>query len=325
MVRVAVSASIEADVRSMIEDAPAAEATPDTARIELLAVDEEGGGADLRGADAAIRWDLTEQGFQRLLAEAAGLRWLHSPGAGVESWPLDELRRRGIVLTNAAGIYAIPIAEWVISAMLSVVKGTHEFRAAQREHRWATDVAMDELYGKTLVLLGTGGIAEQTALRAAAFGMRIWAANRSGRAVEWAERTVSADAWKELLPEADFVVSTVPATRDTIKMISADELKRFKPGAWLLNVGRGSTIDEAALVPALQNRVLGGAALDVWATEPLPADHPAWDLPNVIVSPHSSGNSAAGRDRSLRLFVDNLVRFAAGRPLDNVVDLSAGY
>jgi phosphoglycerate dehydrogenase-like enzyme len=127
------------------------------------------------------------------------------------------------------------------------------------------------------------------------------------------------------LPDADFVVSTLPLTRETERMIGAEELKSFKPGAWLLNVGRGATIDEDALLDALRNGELGGAALDAWTTEPLPAEHPAWSTPNLVVSPHMSGSSAAGRTRGLNLFVENLRRFVAGQPLTNVVDLSAGY
>ncbi len=323
MVTAVVHESILDDVRALLDDAgDDGRHRPD---VELIEVDDKASGADLASADAAIRWDLDDEGFQRLLDSATGLRWLHSPAAGVERWPLDELVRRNITLTNGAGVFAIPIAEWVLTTMLTAVKGTYAVRQAQQEHRWAPDIPADELYGKSLLVLGSGGIGREVINRAAAFGMRIWAANRNGSPVHNAEQTVRGEAWRNLLPEADFIVSTLPLTAETERMIGAAELQRCKPGAWVVNVGRGATIDEDALVHQLHEGTLGGAALDAWTTEPLPADHPAWALPNMIVSPHMSGNSPAGRDRGLRLFVDNLQRFATDRPMTNVVDLSVGY
>jgi phosphoglycerate dehydrogenase-like enzyme len=325
MVKVVVSQSIVDDIRSLLDEVPDSRTRPGSADVELLAVDSKAAGADLTAADAAIRWDLDDDGFQTLLEQATELRWLHSPGAGIERWPLAELAERKIILTNAAGVFAIPIAEWVLTTMLTAVKQTHLVREAQQGRRWADDIPADELYGKTLLVLGTGGIGQEIINRAAAFGMRIWGSNRKGRPVDNTERVVQGDAWRDLLPEADFVVSTLPLTAETTKMISTAELDSFKPGAWLLNVGRGATIDEDALVHALREQTLGGAALDAWTTEPLPSDHPAWALPTMVVSPHMSGSSPAGRDRGLRLFADNIRRFAADEPMTNVVDLAVGY
>ncbi|GAA2092724.1 D-2-hydroxyacid dehydrogenase [Microlunatus panaciterrae] len=325
MIKVVVSRSIVDDVRALLEESGDHAPSVDTAAIELVAVDESAAGAELGDAEAAVRWDLDDDGFQRLLNEAPRLRWLHSPGAGVERWPLQELDARGITLTNGAGVFAIPIAEWVLSTMLTVVKHSDAVRQAQTQHRWAGDEPADELYRRTLLVLGTGGIGQEIIKRASAFEMRIWGSNRQGRQVEHADRVVQGDEWRALLPDADFVVSTVPLTAETAHMIGAAELSSFKSGAWLINVGRGGTIDEEALLQALHDQTIGGAALDAWTTEPLPADHPAWSQPNMIVSPHRSGSSPAGRDRGLRLFVANLRRFAAGEPMANVVDLSAGY
>ncbi|MGI8869722.1 MAG: D-2-hydroxyacid dehydrogenase [Mycobacteriales bacterium] len=294
-------------------------------RIELVGVDATASEADLSRIEAAIRWDLDDAGFRRLLDQAPKLRWLHSPGAGVERWPLGELADRGIVLTNGAGVFAIPIAEWVLTAMLTAVKRTVAVNDAQRAHRWATDIQADELYGKTLLVLGTGGIGAAVIARASGFGMRILAGNRSGRPVGGAQRTIKGAAWRDALRDADFVVVTVPLTEETTGMIGADELRSFKPGAWLLNVGRGATIDEPALIDALTHGSLGGAALDAWTTEPLPPDDLAWDASNMILSPHMSGSSPANRARILALFMDNLRRFVADQPLINTVDLSAGY
>ncbi len=155
--------------------------------------------------------------------------------------------------------------------------------------------------------------------------MRIWATNRSGRAVTNAERTVTGDEWRDLLGEAHFIVVTVPLTEQTRGMIGAGELARMRSDAWLVNVGRGATLDEGAVLDGVADGQIAGVALDTWVTEPLPADHRAWDVANVIVSPHRSGSSSAGRGRGLDLVADNVRRFAAGQPLRNVVDLEAGY
>jgi len=291
--------------------------------VQLVTVDDED--ADLRAVDGAIRWGMGAEAFTAFLDRAPNVRWLHSPGAGVEGWPLDALRERRITLTNGAGIFAIPIAEWVLSAMLTAAKRTRAADDAQREHRWAGDLVSDELFGRTLLVLGGGGIGQQIIDRAAAFGMRIWATNRSGRPIANADRTVTGDAWRELLGEAHFVVVTVPLTEQTRGMLGAAELDRMRPDAWLLNVGRGATLDEDAVLDAVADGRIAGAALDTWVTEPLPADHRAWDIPEVIVSPHRSGSSSAGRHRGLDLFADNVRRFAAGEPLRNEVDLDAGY
>ena len=321
MVQIVVSTSIVDDVRAMLAE----RGGPVAPEIRFVAVEADGTGADLADADAGSRTDLNGDGFERLLAEAPKLRWIHSPGAGVESFPLDELAAREIVLTNGAGVFAIPIAEWVLTTMLTIVKNSYAVMDAQRARTWARDLPADELYGKTVLVLGAGGIGREVIKRAAAFQMRVLASNRSGRSVEGAERTLVGDEWRDALPEADFIVSTLPLTHATRSIIGAAELSRLRAGAWLLNVGRGATIDEAALVDALRGGRIGGAALDAWTTEPLPAGDPAWGAPNMIVSPHMSGSSAAGRTRGLNLFVDNAMRFAAGDDLTNVVDLAAGY
>lgn len=320
MTRIAVAAEVLTQVQSLIDERTVDDADR-AAAIQLVDVDSD----DTATADAALRWGLDADAFDGLLARAPRLRWLHSPGAGVEGWPLAEIADRGITLTNAAGVYAIPIAEWVLTRMLEIVKRTEEVRAGQRERRWVSGLGVGELYGKTLLLLGSGGIAQQVIIRATAFGMRILVANRSGRPVELADRTVSGDAWRSLLSEADFVVSTLPLTPETTALIGAAELAQLPPTAWVINVGRGGTIDQEALFAALAERRIGGAALDVFTTEPLPAESPAWELDNLIVSPHMSGDSGASQRRSLELFADNAIRFAADEPLRNVVDLSAGY
>jgi phosphoglycerate dehydrogenase-like enzyme len=293
--------------------------------VELLPVRAGSVPSDVRAADAALGWDIPDTALQMLLEHAPGLRWLHSPSAGVDKLPLADLRRHDIALTNAAGVFAVPIAEWVIGTLLAIAKKTHAFCNAQRHNRWQGDLALSELTGKTLLLLGSGGIGREIARRAVPFGMRIWASSRTGRPVEGAERVVAGDGWRELLPDADFVVTSLPLTDSTREIIGSKELRSFKPGAWLINVGRGATTDEPAVLDAVREGRLGGAAIDAWTKEPLPPDHPAWTMANVIVSPHVSGSSPLNNERTLALFVDNLRRFINGEDLRNRVDLTLGY
>jgi phosphoglycerate dehydrogenase-like enzyme len=292
--------------------------------VEILGVGADAPPDALAGIDAAVHWG-EALSARRLLDVAPQLRWLHSWSAGVETLPFEELRQRNIALTNAAGVYAIPIAEWVLTAILMAVKHAHAMQNAQREHRWLEGAQLDELPGKTLLIVGTGGIGQEIAKRAAAFGMRIWGANRSGSHVEDVERILTGDDWKGVLPEADFVVVTLPATDETRNMIGADELRAFKRTAWLINVGRGATIDEPAMLQALRDGTLGGAAIDAWVREPLPPDHPAWTTPNLIIWPHHSGSSPGNNERGVDLLVENIRRFTAGEELLNIVDLEAGY
>ncbi len=293
--------------------------------VDVVGLDQDARMPELEQVDAIVRWHSDEERFRALLDAAPHLRWVHSWAAGVESLPIEVLRQRGIVLTNASGVYAIPIAEWVITAMLMVVKQVHAMHDAQREHRWAEELDLDELAGKTVLILGIGGIGREVARRAAAFGMHVWGTNRIGAPVQDVERIVTGDAWRELLPLADFVVDTLPLTSETRSMIGAPELAMFKPAAWLINVGRGATVDEPALLDALSTGAIGGAALDAWVEEPLPPEHRAWTTPNLIVWPHHSGSSPANTARGIDLLVENIRRFASGEELLNVVDLEAGY
>ena len=291
----------------------------------ILEVDNDGRGDAYEDAEVVLRWGLSEAGLRHVLDAAPGLRWLHSVSAGIESLPLADLHRRGITVTNAAGVFAIPIAEWVMLAMLMLVKRAHPMHDAQRDGRWGSEMRLGELMDKTLLVLGAGGIGREVARRAVSFGMHVWGANRSGRPVEPFERVVGGDGWRELLPDADFVVVTLPLTAATNALIGARELSLMKHGASLINVGRGATIDEAALLAALGRGELGGAAIDAWTEEPLPPNHPAWTTPNLIVWPHHSGDSPENSRRGLDLFVQNVERFTKGQDLINIVDPEAGY
>lgn len=294
--------------------------------IKLIVVGDDGvTDEDLSQAVALFRANLSQAGYKRILERATGLRWMHTASAGVENLLSDAIKERGISFTNSAGVHAVPIAEWVLHALLMIVKRGPRMLTAQREHRWERDVEFDELGGKTLTILGAGGIGQQIARRAAGFGMRIWGINRSGREVSGFERIVSGEQWRDLLPETDFLVIATPLTAATQHLIGQPELEALPDHAWLINIARGAIVDEPALVAALQNGVIAGAALDTFEQEPLPAESPLWTLPNVLISPHNSGSSPRSTDRVVDLFIENLQRFVADQPLRNVVDLEAGY
>jgi phosphoglycerate dehydrogenase-like enzyme len=280
---------------------------------------------DPSDALAYFRW-WGEQGLlDRVLAVAPAVRWVHTPSAGVEHLLTPTTLAHDITLTNSAGVHAIPIAESVLAFMLSHARGLPAYRAAQAEGRWARNLELAELYEKTVLILGIGGIGQAIAERAAAFGMRVWGSRRTERPTPHAERVVTGAAWRDLLPEADYVVVATPLTPETKGLVDAAAMALMHPRAYLINIARGSLVDEAALAEALRAGRIAGAALDTFEQEPLPPDSPLWQLPNLTITPHATANSPRMRERQIALFIDNLRRFRGNQPLRNVVDKSAGY
>ena len=268
-----------------------------------------------------------------LLAGLAGgrLRWIHTGTAGVASLLHPELVRSSIVLTNSAGIHAAPIAETVIGMMLHFARGLDHAVRAQQHGEWRPDVyerrdsGVRELSDATLGIVGYGGIGREIARRARAFGMRVAALRRTPAPDDISEMVTGDDALGRLLEMSDVIVLSVPATAETRGMIGRSELSRMRRNAVLINVARGSVVDEAALLDALRSGHLRGAALDVFETEPLPADSPFWQLPNVLITPHVSATSTRFWEREAGLILENVRRYRGGEDLINVVDPAAGY
>jgi phosphoglycerate dehydrogenase-like enzyme len=259
------------------------------------------------------------------VAAAPRLQWIQMASAGVERAMFPALAERPITLTNAAGVYGIPIAEHTLAMMLALSRRLPELILAQQRHEWESADA-GELFDSTVVVVGLGGIGREVARRCRCLGMRVLATRMHPTNPDPdADRVAGADALPGLLPEADWLILCAPATSASRHMIGATELAAMKPSARLINIARGSLVDQPALAAALQSGALAGAGLDVFETEPLPADSPLWDMPNVIVSPHTSGASPRSLERTLRLFLENLRRYLAGEPLENVVDKSEGY
>ena len=256
--------------------------------------------------------------FFKVLLQAPNPKWLHVFAAGVDNAVFAEIRRRGIRLTNSAGSSATPIAQTVIMHTLALCRAARTFAIAQSAHEWVEQDVVD-VEGRTMGIVGLGSIGAEVARLAQQFGIRVIGMRRTPRGYEPCE-TWPTDRLHELLPMVDTLVLTAPRTPETVGLIGAKELALLPFGAHVINVGRGQVIDEPALVDALASGHLGGAALDVFVVEPLPSDSPLWDLPNVIITPHSAGNTTMVNDRAAEIFADNLGRFVRGEALRNEVD-----
>ena len=264
-----------------------------------------------------------------VLGQARGLRWYQQYGAGAD-WLADhpEVAESGIVLTNASGVHAIPITEHIMTFLLCFSRGFKAPILGQAARVWDENrrQPLFELDGKRVVLIGVGAIGSRFAHVASAFGMEVVGVRRTaGKAVPGTIRTVTHEALDRELPEADFLVLPRPLPPETRHMIDARRIALMKRSAYLVNIGRGATVDETALVEALSAKRIAGAGLDVFETEPLPEASPLWDLENVILTPHYSGLTPRYVERLMEIFVDNLERYLGGKPLRNVVDLERGY
>ena len=263
---------------------------------------------------------------------ARNLQWIHSTAAGVSQLMYPELRSSGVIVTNPSGIFSAPMAEHTLGMMLALARNFPDTVRCQDAGKWAQQELwskpqrLTELNGGVLLIVGYGSIGRELAKRAQAFGMRVWGVNRSGKGdATHVERILPAEQLPEALPHADYVVIAAPETAETRQLFDKEQMARMKRGARLINVARGSLLDESALIAALQCGGLGGAALDVACSEPLPADSPLWKAPNLFLTPHVSGVSDRLWLRETDLLLRLLDEWFAGKELSNRVDLSRGY
>lgn len=255
---------------------------------------------------------------------AKRLRWVHSMGAGVENLSRD-VAGTDIIVTNSHA-HGDVIAEHVMALLLAHSRRLAVAITRQVEGRWAREGAVGTvLRGKTMSIVGLGAIGTELARRAAAFGMRVWGVRRSGTAVPGVDRVVAPAALDEVLRAADVLAITLPLTPETHGLIGAREIGLLPDGAFLINVGRGGIVDEAALAAAIESGHLAGAGLDVFEQEPLPPASPLWRLPGVIITPHVGGSSPGFLERAVPFFCENLRRYLMGEPLLNRVDVTRGY
>lgn len=269
-----------------------------------------------------------------LFIQTQRLGWIHSAAAGVGSLLFPELLESDVVLTNSAGVHAVPMAEHVLGGILYLLRQLDIAVAQQRERHWNRDAFIGEVtqvreLGECRALIiGTGGIGSEIASRLSALGARCRGIRRRPErgAPQGFEEVYGVESLDRQLAEADILIVTAPATPETRGLVTSDRLDHLPHGAIVVNVARGTLLDERALAERLRAGRLGGALLDVFEREPLPADSELWDAPRLLLTPHVSATSPRGYwRRELELLTDNWARYAAGRPLRNVVDKRAGY
>jgi phosphoglycerate dehydrogenase-like enzyme len=266
------------------------------------------------------------------LTHAKKLKWIHSTAAGVAQLMYPELRDSGIVVTNPSGVFSSPMAEHTMGLLLALARNFPDSTRHQDRSHWGQQGIWDkpqhltELSSQVLLIVGFGSIGRELAKRARAFDMRVWGVTRSGTGdTSHAEKIVPVAQFEEALPHADYVVIAAPETTETRHIIGAPQIAKMKPGARLINVGRGSLLDEAALIRALESGSLGGAALDVTSVEPLPPESPLWKAPNLFITPHTSAVSDRLWHRETALLMDLLERWFDGREMFNQIDFERGY
>jgi len=263
--------------------------------------------------------------------EANRLSWIHIGTAGIDHTVFPELMKSDVLITNASGIHAGPASEFVMAQMLYFAKKFDEFRKFKKTQQWSQwelAAKISLLSRKTIGIIGIGSIGQQIAKKAKAFDMRVIATKNTIHPEDQfadVDKLLPKQKLSELLRESDYVVLTVPLTHQTEKMINTRSFAQMKSSAYLINISRGKVIDEKALIRALRTNAIAGAALDVFEREPLPKDSPLYQLPNVLISPHVSGNFPEYVTWASRDFGENLNRFLTGRRLRNIIDKESGY
>ena len=297
---------------------------------DLLRLEHRGDPAARERLDTLLADTEVIYGFRlprNVMARAPRLKWIQAMSAGVNHFLDADMQAGAVILTNTSGIHAAPISEFVIGLMLMFAKQATACFQAKQEKQWRrlTPVLLRD---KTVGIVGLGSIGREVARLAGAFHMRVLATRRSakkqGRA-RYVDTVFPPSQLHRLLAGSDFVVVALPLTQETAKFIGEAELRAMKPGAYLINIARGDIVDEAALVRALEEHWIAGAGLDVFVTEPLPAESRLWELPNVILTPHISGGMEDYDQQAAGLFAENLGRYLSGRKLLNVVDKGKGY
>jgi phosphoglycerate dehydrogenase-like enzyme len=310
--------------RLVIHGEPGGYATVDPAEVDFRGIDypEERPDVDVEALLAKAEVLIATRIPGDVTERAPRLEWIQVTSAGIDHLWKPCLDDSGITVTSAKGLHAIPMAEFVMACLLAFAKGLLRLAAQQGARRWEKFV-IQELHGKTVVLIGVGAIGGAVGRAAKQAGMRVIGvrrrAGREGVAAE-IDQVTTFDQVESALRRADYVVSSLPLTHRTRRLIGERAFRAMPPSAMFVNVGRGQTVDQDALVRALEEGWIAGAALDTFETEPLPETSPLWDLPNVLISPHMGADTPLYMERMTDILCDNLKRYAEGRPLRNVID-----
>lgn len=253
------------------------------------------------------------------------LKWIQLSSAGIDQLPLDYVKKSGIIVTNNKGGYSIPMGEWIVLKILELLKHSVKLYDNQKNKVWKMDTSIQELYGKTIGFLGTGSIAIEAVKRLTGFGVKILGLNTKGNIIEGFDKCFSSSDIDKMLSMSDFVVITIPYTNETHHLINDERFNNIKDSVYIINVARGSIIDEKALIRNIEQGKISGAALDVVEEEPLDKHSQLWDLPNVIITPHNSWISEMKNIRRFNLIYDNMSKYVSSAELINMVNIDKGY
>jgi phosphoglycerate dehydrogenase-like enzyme len=279
----------------------------------------------LQDAEIIAGW---KKGIEKeCLAPHSKLKWLQTWSAGVDSLPLKILESRNIIVTSANGVHAYPISESIFALMLALTRKIHTYVKNQQEKKWHHSGIGLEMHEKTVGIIGVGAIGKETAKIAKAFGMRVLGVRNFGRQEEYVDEMYTTNQLDMVLPNCDYVVVTLPLTKDTKHLFDGKKFNLMKPSSFFINIGRGEIVMEGDLVTALQHGNIAGAGLDVFEQEPLSVDSPLWEMENVIITPHIAGSTEHYNQRVIEnILLPNLKNYISGSlPPVNHVDFSKGY
>ncbi|MGG3575353.1 D-2-hydroxyacid dehydrogenase [Bacillus gobiensis] len=278
-------------------------------------------------SDCEVLFTLGLHDNLNILKKAPNVKWVHSVSVGLDAMLHEEILSNDVIITNSKGCTSVPIAEHTIALITSFARGIPMMIKNQMNKEWAS-LPLTDLSYSTVGIIGYGEIGFEIAKRCKALGMGVIGCRKNPgkrRENEPADSVVGMDRVDEVLSQSDFIVLALPSTKETQSFLNKKRLSKMKKDSFLINIGRGNTVVENDLIEFLSDGRIAGAALDVFEVEPLPKDHPFWELENVIVSPHNAYNSARHHDRVMDLFLQNLKRYSEGKPLLNVVNKETGY
>ncbi|MBM7588108.1 phosphoglycerate dehydrogenase-like enzyme [Bacillus pakistanensis] len=279
----------------------------------------------VKNAEIIVGW---KKGMEKeCIHEDSSLRWVQSWSAGINSMPLQQFEENNIQLSSANGVHAYPISETIFALMLGLTRKIHTYVRNQEEKKWHHSNIKLEIHEKTIGIIGVGAIGKETAKIAKAFGMTVLGVRRSGMQEDYVDEMYTTEELATILPRCDYVVVTVPLTKDTRGLFGQKQFSLMKPTSFFINIGRGETVDEDDLIQALKEKQIAGAGLDVFTQEPLSEESPLWNMENVIITPHTSGSTEHYNKRVIEdIFIPNLKNYKQGNtPSINLVDFTKGY
>lgn len=298
------------------------EATPGFSLV--LGDDKEAIETGLKEAEIICGWNAEAEAM--CLRFGTPLRWIQAWGAGVDKLPLDRLASLGITLTTASGVHPNPVSETAFAMMLSLSRRLHVSMRNQQSASWQAAGDLIEMHGKTIGIIGVGAIGEEIALLAKAFKMTTLGVRRSGLEAEYIDRMYDINGLNSVLAESDYIVACMPLTAETRHLFSYEQFELMKPSAYFINVSRGATVHTDSMIEALKQGRIAGAGLDVFEQEPLPSNHPLWQLDNVIITPHNGGVTDQYTTRAAEIFLANLKTYVQGQqPTINLVHTDRQY